>query len=81
MKQITDNLDFIKIKNFSSAKETEWKDKPQNFAGICKLLSDKGLVPKEIINLNHKKKKQQAQFKMDKKIWAEISPKNIRNSK
>ena len=47
MKEITDMLDFIKIKNFLSVKNTiKWMRSQRLGNFICKVISDKGLLPK-----------------------------------
>ena len=64
MKEITDNLDFIKIKNFCSVKYNVKKMKRQatDWEKIFgKDTSDKGLlakIHKELLKLNNKEKKQ-----------------------
>ena len=60
MKEITDKLDFIKIKNFCSVKETAKKRKDKSLTRIkyLQVISDKGLLPKvykELLKYNSKK--------------------------
>lgn len=62
MKEIIDELDFVKIKNFCSEKDMirKWKAKPQLEKNFAKTLSDKHLVfkiYKELLKLNSKKTK------------------------
>ena len=63
MKEITDMLDFIKIRNFCSAKDMskEWEDKPQTEKKyLQKTYVIKDCYPKhtkKLLNLNNKKTK------------------------
>ena len=58
MKERTDQLDFIKIKNFCSVKDAFKKMKRQVTDCIAKDLSDKGLLSKiykELLKFNNKR--------------------------
>ena len=58
MKEISDKLDFIKIKNFCSAKDKRRRRQATDWEKIfAKDMSDKGPLSKELLNLNCKKTK------------------------